>query len=159
MPFNPLQDQCAVCSTTSRSSCWVIVDQRQPRSILDAYIGPSNAASHCISSPCIGCCSLPALPGEREGAVAAFPSLPSWGHSHLAPLLSAGFSGNFGDLLRHPSFSSELTKDPSFNSIMFHSLLSHKSEDQSALVIPLAHIFAQEVVHLCGHRYWCISVS
>ena len=85
-------------------------------------------------------CRLQGWTGERDHGVVSFPSLHSWTQNSLGPLFSAGFSGNFGELLRHASLGSQLTKDQSFNSAMFHSLLSQKSDDHAAMVSPKSHI-------------------
>ena len=96
------------------------------------YSAHLSTCHDCQVSPLM--CRSHSWMADREGGLLGFPSLPSWGQGSLAPIFSAGFSGNFGDLLRHPSFSNQLAKDPSFNSAMFQSLLSQRSEDQGAMV-------------------------
>ena len=76
------------------------------------------------------CCNC--RPPSAAGVECALNSQTS-----LGKLFSAGMSGNFSDLIKYPSLNPQISKDPSFTSAVFNSLLSHKSEDQALLVSPL----------------------
>ena len=72
------------------------------------------------------CRPLPTLSEEGEQLLGNLPS--------MGRLFSSGLSGNFSELVKHPSFSSQIAKNPSFSSAVFSSLLSQRSEDQAMLV-------------------------
>ena len=110
--------------------------------LLWAYIsGVYTAARYLITAEIVLVCRS----DGDAGAELFLRSMPSFGNT----LLSSGFSGNFSQLVRHPSFSSQLTKDPSFGPAVFQSLMSQKSEDQAMLVHPYLFEITIDILQCC----------